>query len=518
MRLKVFSTLSLVAVLGAACGPASTPPPPTAPAATPTLAATITPPPPPTATTRPTSTPTPVPPTFSGTCAGACQPVDFTVYGASFLSPQLGWAVGAGGKIARWDGQAWQAATSPTQNDLYAVLAVKEDQVWAVGQGGQIVGWNGRAWAVTRAAQPNRPSGMSYITQDFYGLTAWENTVWAFGNQGAEGGGPLLWQLQGTRWVDVTAREGAEGGWQTAVATGPTTVLASGGLYGLYDLTATNAAENPLTGRAAHWLVTRNQAGQLALASNDYTSNGLQAKAVWQQNGSAWQDLAVPRTSLGAADLLPLNGTFWLLTDDSGYGWQGNGYANPQRTELWHHDGTIWHSVLLPVGSPVIQLMDLNGQAHALTNRGELLALAAVPAEQAASVRPTLQAAATQAVRQARATQNAQATAQMRQTWGYQACPSADYLSRLAAGERAYVNPAQAGSNRVRNQAGRTGTTVLGNITPNTVFQVIGGPRCVEGWVWWEIRTLDGALTGWTAEGNETERWLLPCPLNGNCP
>jgi len=39
-----------------------------------------------------------------------------------------------------------------------------------------------------------------------------------------------------------------------------------------------------------------------------------------------------------------------------------------------------------------------------------------------------------------------------------------------------------------------------------TRFEIIGGPRCVDGYVWWEIR--HNNRTGWVAEGTASERWI----------
>jgi len=42
-----------------------------------------------------------------------------------------------------------------------------------------------------------------------------------------------------------------------------------------------------------------------------------------------------------------------------------------------------------------------------------------------------------------------------------------------------------------------------------TIFDVIGGPVCQDGFTWWQIRTLDGSLTGWSAEGSSEDDYFM---------
>jgi hypothetical protein len=46
-------------------------------------------------------------------------------------------------------------------------------------------------------------------------------------------------------------------------------------------------------------------------------------------------------------------------------------------------------------------------------------------------------------------------------------------------------------------------------IQPGDEVDVIGGPGCSGGWVWWQIKTASGK-TGWTAEGDGKDYWLVP--------
>jgi uncharacterized protein YgiM (DUF1202 family) len=41
-------------------------------------------------------------------------------------------------------------------------------------------------------------------------------------------------------------------------------------------------------------------------------------------------------------------------------------------------------------------------------------------------------------------------------------------------------------------------------------FTVMGGPQEASGYTWYQIRSDDGAVEGWAADGDGTERWLSP--------
>ncbi|NWF70393.1 MAG: SH3 domain-containing protein [Chloroflexi bacterium] len=65
----------------------------------------------------------------------------------------------------------------------------------------------------------------------------------------------------------------------------------------------------------------------------------------------------------------------------------------------------------------------------------------------------------------------------------------------------------------VRDTPGRSGLNI-GRIPAGGMFSVLDGPRCADGYWWWQIayhHVRDG-LTGWSAEGDagEAEYWLEP--------
>ncbi len=91
-------------------------------------------------------------------------------------------------------------------------------------------------------------------------------------------------------------------------------------------------------------------------------------------------------------------------------------------------------------------------------------------------------------------------------------CPGA-LAARLTVGEQARVTFSNGLSVRVRERPGTDDSiTVLFTMPEGTVFTVIGGPECVDGWVWWEIEMANG-VTGWASEGShELGYFLEPYP------
>ncbi len=90
-------------------------------------------------------------------------------------------------------------------------------------------------------------------------------------------------------------------------------------------------------------------------------------------------------------------------------------------------------------------------------------------------------------------------------TW--QACPGA-HPSELHVGDKAMVSLNPPLANNVRAQP-ETTSKFLFAIQPGEVVDILEGPGCSNNWVWWQIKTQDGR-TGWTAEGDGTEYWLVP--------
>ena len=85
-------------------------------------------------------------------------------------------------------------------------------------------------------------------------------------------------------------------------------------------------------------------------------------------------------------------------------------------------------------------------------------------------------------------------------------CPDAA-TSRLHVGDIAYVTKDPPIPNRVRAEPNRE-AEILGMINPGASMDVIDGPTCADGWVWWQVKTAD--TEGWTAEGDQETYWLVP--------
>jgi hypothetical protein len=107
----------------------------------------------------------------------------------------------------------------------------------------------------------------------------------------------------------------------------------------------------------------------------------------------------------------------------------------------------------------------------------------------------------------------------------WEACPGSS-LSYLHVNDRAYISFDPPLPNRVRSKPNTDGT-IIGHIQPGEEVKIINGPACGNGWVWWYVRSKETGLTGWTAEGDDKDYWLLPfvkrevnCPQNRDlkCP
>ncbi len=82
--------------------------------------------------------------------------------------------------------------------------------------------------------------------------------------------------------------------------------------------------------------------------------------------------------------------------------------------------------------------------------------------------------------------------------------------SHLRAGVRAVVKD---GLSRVRVRAEpSTQAAIAGHIVPGEQIDILSGPACADGAVWWRIRSLQSGLAGWSMEGDAEEAWLLPLP------
>jgi serine/threonine-protein kinase len=89
-------------------------------------------------------------------------------------------------------------------------------------------------------------------------------------------------------------------------------------------------------------------------------------------------------------------------------------------------------------------------------------------------------------------------------------CPGT-YPSRLQVGVQAFVSYDPPLANRVRTQPNGV-APVVGFIQPGEKVAIIGGPICSDEWIWWQVRSIQTGMTGWTAEGDKQGYWLVPVP------
>ena len=92
----------------------------------------------------------------------------------------------------------------------------------------------------------------------------------------------------------------------------------------------------------------------------------------------------------------------------------------------------------------------------------------------------------------------------------FKPCEGVDFESNLRPGMKAIVNPDPPLPDRVRISASRTGT-VVDVVKPNHWMEILEGPACVEGKIWWKVHTQNNII-GWTMEGDGIDHWLLPTP------
>ena len=89
------------------------------------------------------------------------------------VAPDLIFAVGTKGRIARWNGKAWKAATSPTSTTLTAVHVVSPDEIYACGSGRHLLEGSVHGWADTLEAE-----------WPLSAVAKWKGDVWVAATKG----------------------------------------------------------------------------------------------------------------------------------------------------------------------------------------------------------------------------------------------------------------------------------------------------------------------------------------------
>jgi len=90
---------------------------------------------------------------------------------------------------------------------------------------------------------------------------------------------------------------------------------------------------------------------------------------------------------------------------------------------------------------------------------------------------------------------------------GWRPCGDAP-VSYLNVGDFVAVMDVASFSLRLRRDPGLD-AEITDSIEPGKSMQVVEGPSCSDGLVWWEVRALAGEARGWAAEGNTYELWLV---------
>jgi hypothetical protein len=112
------------------------------------------------------------------------------------VSATEAWAVGAAGVILKWNGTAWATVTSPTTTQLNAItmldatLSGTAQSGWAVGNAGVAVTYNGTSWALNSTGNTNNMNGVAQFNN---------NDVWAAGNAGT------IMHWDGTAWTSIAS-------------------------------------------------------------------------------------------------------------------------------------------------------------------------------------------------------------------------------------------------------------------------------------------------------------------------
>lgn len=76
-------------------------------------------------------------------------------------------------------------------------------------------------------------------------------------------------------------------------------------------------------------------------------------------------------------------------------------------------------------------------------------------------------------------------------------------------GDRVQVTMGSGGQLSVRLTPG-TGADLVDRANPGAEFTILAGPQDADGYRWYQIRSDDGAIEGWAADGSDSERWLSP--------
>lgn len=85
--------------------------------------------------------------------------------------------------------------------------------------------------------------------------------------------------------------------------------------------------------------------------------------------------------------------------------------------------------------------------------------------------------------------------------------------TRFAIGVRGIVRSAAPGdtpnSLRIHDKA-TIQSPILVYLPENRPFTIVDGPQCADGYIWWKLKSDDGGVTGWAAEGDTSKYYYMP--------
>jgi hypothetical protein len=116
---------------------------------------------------------------YDGTRWGQLPTPGFDVRSMHGISPDFVYAVGVGGRIARWDGARWTEPSSPVAENLVSVFVSSPDELYACGAAGALLEGSSHGWGVITTA----PLGQ--LGMPLHAVAKWKGELWIGG--GAQG-------------------------------------------------------------------------------------------------------------------------------------------------------------------------------------------------------------------------------------------------------------------------------------------------------------------------------------------
>ncbi|HWQ47251.1 MAG TPA: protein kinase, partial [Longilinea sp.] len=89
----------------------------------------------------------------------------------------------------------------------------------------------------------------------------------------------------------------------------------------------------------------------------------------------------------------------------------------------------------------------------------------------------------------------------------YPACSGA-LMSRLHPGDHAQVS--NNGVASTMRQDPNTSAEIIDFLSPGLTVEILAGPTCSDGYVWFQVQSDQSTTSGWTVESDSTSYWLIP--------